>query len=70
MRTGACVLLVAVVLALGFGPRRTFVDGRFQGAHRVHDVDAEHHLELVRRLGVTDAPTKAQVQAALAAITQ
>jgi hypothetical protein len=34
MRTGAYVLLVAVVLALGLGPRRTFVDGRFQGAHR------------------------------------
>jgi thiol-disulfide isomerase/thioredoxin len=154
MSTGAYVLVVAVVLALGFGTYRAFVDGRFRGTHRVRgaeaapgdpavvtaqesvladtpwagelgeratflqfssafcapcratrrvledivastpgvahvEVDAEHHLDLVRRLGVlrtpttlvldqhggevtraAGAPTKAQVQAALDAITR
>jgi len=150
MSTGGYVLVVAIVLALGFGTYRAYVDGRFRGTHRIRgaadaeesaetrrasvlegtpwgdqlgeratflqfssafcapcratrriledvvatspgvahlEVDAEHHLELVRRLGVlrtpttlvldaagvevtraAGAPTKAQVQAALAAI--
>lgn len=153
MSTGGYVLLVAVVLALGFGGYRAFADGRFRGTHRIRgaavvpvsapevapasvlagtpwadalgeratflqfssafcapcratrrvledvvaatpgvahvEVDAEHHLDLVRRLGVlrtpttlvldgagaevtraAGAPTKAQVQAALAALSR
>jgi thiol-disulfide isomerase/thioredoxin len=116
MSQGAWVLVVAVVLATGFGLWRLARDGRFRGTHAVagaaesapapeepaaldglgHDlgeratllqfssafcapcrvtrrvlgevadvvpgvrhveVDAEHHLELVRRLGVTRTPT-------------
>ena len=150
MSTGGYVLVVAIVLALGFGTYRAYADGRFRGTHLIRgaadaeesaearrasvldgtpwagqlgeratflqfssafcapcratrriledvvatspgvahlEVDAEHHLELVRRLGVlrtpttlvldaagvevtraAGAPTKAQVQAALAAI--
>ena len=120
--TGGWVVVVAVVLALGFGLYRAAVDGRFRGTHRLrlggqgapasvvettqpsvltdtpwadqlgeratllqfssafcapcrttrhiladvaarHDgvthieVDAEHHLDLVRRLGVLRTPT-------------
>jgi thiol-disulfide isomerase/thioredoxin len=151
MTTGAYVLVVAVVLALGLGTYRALVDGRFRGTHRIRgaadlatesgdadrssvlagtpwadalgeratfvqfssafcapcratrriledvvtatpgvthvEIDAEHHLDLVRRVGVlrtpttlvldrdgvevtraAGAPTKPQVQAALAAL--
>ena len=116
MSQGAWVLVVALVLATGFGVWRAARDGRFRGTHPLsvtaepaapadepraldglaHDlgeratllqfssafcapcrvtrrvlgevadvvpgvrhveVDAEHHLELVRRLGVTRTPT-------------
>ncbi|RYP85190.1 thioredoxin [Nocardioides guangzhouensis] len=121
MTAGQLVLLVAVVLALGFGAWRALADGRFRGTHRVRgagaaatpgdeasepglldgtdiehelgeratllqfssafcapcratrrvlgevaelvpgvahvEVDAEHHLELVRRVGVLRTPT-------------
>ena len=122
MTTGQIVLVLAVVLALGFGIWRAVVDGRFRGAHPVHgapetdahddrvdvwaavtastgelgdpgaratllqfssafcapcratrrilgevadivpgvrhvEVDAEHHLELVRTLGILRTPT-------------
>ena len=117
MTTGAWVLIIAVVLALGFGAWRAVSDGRFRGTHRVRgahasgespepgvlegtdiahtlgeratllqfssafcapcratrrvlgevadlvpgvahvEVDAEHHLELVRRLGILRTPT-------------
>jgi thiol-disulfide isomerase/thioredoxin len=116
MSQGAWVLVVAVVLATGFGLWRLARDGRFRGTHTLaaaaesapateapgaldglgHDlgeratllqfssafcapcrvtrrvlgevadvvpgvrhveVDAEHHLDLVRRLGVTRTPT-------------
>ena len=116
MNTGAWVLLVAVLLAIGFGLYRAGVDGRFSGTHRVRggppteehppsvldgtdiehtlgeratllqfssafcapcratrrvladvaeivpgvehvEIDAEHHLELVRRLGIVRTPT-------------
>jgi len=120
MTTGAWVLIIAVVLALGFGGWRAAGDGRFRGTHRVRgahtsgespepaepgvldgtdiahtlgeratllqfssafcapcratrrvlgevadlvpgvahlEVDAEHHLELVRRLGILRTPT-------------
>ena len=116
--TGLIVLVVAVVLALGFGLWRAATDGRFSGTHRVRgtsdaaaesgtqsvlsgtaydaqlgeratllqfssafcapcratrrvledvarivpgvrhvEVDAEHHLDLVRRLGILRTPT-------------
>ncbi len=120
MTTGAWVLIIAVVLALGFGAWRAVGDGRFRGTHRVRgtdssgespepaepgvldgtdiahtlgeratllqfssafcapcratrrvlgevaevvpgvahvEIDAEHHLELVRRLGILRTPT-------------
>ena len=121
MTAGQLVLLVAVVLALGFGVWRALADGRFRGTHRVRgaadrttpgdeapepglldgtdiahelgeratllqfssafcapcratrrvlgevaevvpgvahvEVDAEEHLELVRRVGVLRTPT-------------
>jgi thiol-disulfide isomerase/thioredoxin len=120
MSTGQVVLVVAVVLALGFGAYRAAVDGRFRGTHRVRgsvepvapvettwemisslgagvgelgdratlvqfssafcapcratrrilsdvaekvpgvvhlEIDAEHHLALVRRVGITRTPT-------------
>src|SRR4051812_1777022 len=41
MSTGAYVLLVAVVLALGFGTYRALADGRFRGTHRVRGVDTD-----------------------------
>ncbi|HEU4511500.1 MAG TPA: thioredoxin family protein [Nocardioidaceae bacterium] len=119
MSDGAWVLVVALVLATGFGVWRAASDGRFRGTHQVRgaatvdeqqerpvsvldgadiehelgeratllqfssafcapcrvtrrvltevaqvvpgvahvEVDAEHHLDLVRRLGVTRTPT-------------
>jgi thiol-disulfide isomerase/thioredoxin len=120
MSTGQVVLVVAVVLALGFGAYRAAVDGRFRGTHKVRgsiepvapvettwevisslgaaagelgeratlvqfssafcapcratrrilagvvetvpgvvhlEIDAEHHLALVRRVGITRTPT-------------
>ena len=118
MTAGQLVLVVAVVLALGFGVWRALGDGRFRGTHRVRgaeevpagatepgvldgtdvahqrgeratllqfssafcapcratrrvlgevadlvpgvahvEIDAEHHLELVRRVGVLRTPT-------------
>jgi thiol-disulfide isomerase/thioredoxin len=120
MTSGAVVLLVAIVVAIGFGVFRALTDGRFRGTHRVRgaedqrrsatdepasvlagtpwvddagerftllqfssafcapcraarrvlgdvaadradvahiEVDAEHHLDLVRRLGVLRTPT-------------
>ena len=151
MSPGVVVLVVAVVLALGFGVYRALTDGRFRGTHRVKgadaaagstaldvaasvlagtrsaedlgdratlvqfssafcapcratrhvledvagrspgvthvEIDAEHHLDLVRALGVmrtpttllldgsgrevtraAGAPTRAEVEAALAAL--
>ena len=40
MSTGAWVLLVAVVAALGFGLFRAVTDGRFRGTHRVRGAEA------------------------------
>ena len=117
MTPGAFVLVLAVVLALGFGLWRAVTDGRFAGTHRVRgasaetgtapesalagsayadqlgaratflqfssafcapcratrrvlsdavdgrpdvahvEIDAEHHLDLVRRLGILRTPT-------------
>lgn len=49
--TGVWVVLVAVVLALGFGIYRAAMDGRFRGTHRIHDVD-----EVVDRDPTTPGP--------------
>lgn len=38
MTTGAWVLLVSVLLAIGFGVYRAATDGRFRGTHRVRGV--------------------------------
>ncbi|GAB3248617.1 thioredoxin family protein [Nocardioides dilutus] len=119
MSTGAWVLVVALLLALGVGLVRALTDGRFRGTHRIRhvepdpvtapgedsvlagtdwapelgehatllqfssafcapcrttrhvladvaerhegvthiEVDAEHHLDLVRRLGIMRTPT-------------
>ncbi|MBJ7357276.1 thioredoxin family protein [Nocardioides sp.] len=119
MSTGAWIVIIAVVVALGFGLYRAAVDGRFRGTHRLRaaspeppatpvseslladtewagklgeratllqfssafcapcrttrhvladvaaradgvthiEVDAEHHLDLVRRLGILRTPT-------------
>lgn len=116
MNIGQWVLLVAVVVAVGFGLWRAWTDGRFRGTHRVKavaedtvsvpgpvagtdiehrlgeratllqfssafcapcrstrrvlaevaalvpgvehvEIDAEHHLDLVRRVGVLRTPT-------------
>ena len=40
MTTGQWILLVAVVLAVGFGLWRAATDGRFRGTHRVKGVAA------------------------------
>jgi thiol-disulfide isomerase/thioredoxin len=132
MSTGQWIVLVAVVLALGFGLYRAATDGRFRGTHRVRgietaaegsdagtaapggaslldgtpwaadlgeratlvqfssafcapcrttrvllshvaeaepgvthiEIDAEHHLELVRRLGILRTPTTLVLDAA------
>jgi thiol-disulfide isomerase/thioredoxin len=39
MSTGVLVVVVAVVLAVGFGLYRAAVDGRFRGTHRLAGVD-------------------------------
>ncbi len=119
MSTGAWIVVIALVLALGFGLYRAGIDGRFRGTHRIRDaaeepaaapvseslladtewasklgeratllqfssafcapcrttrhvlaavaartdgvthieIDAEHHLDLVRRLGILRTPT-------------
>jgi thiol-disulfide isomerase/thioredoxin len=134
MTTGQLVLLVALVLALGFGAWRAVADGRFRGTHRVRgvepeagseggsavpsvldgtsiehelgdratllqfssafcapcratrrvlgevadlvpgvthvEVDAEHHLDLVRRVGVLRTPTTLVLDAAGQEVTR
>jgi thiol-disulfide isomerase/thioredoxin len=133
MSTGAWVLVVAVVFALGFGLFRAVTDGRFRGTHRVHgaepeepsegeaatsvldgtpwsdqlgeratllqfssafcapcraarrvlgevaastpgvahiEVDAEHHLDVVRRLGILRTPTTLVLSADGAEVTR
>ena len=134
MTTGAWVLVVAVVAAIGFGLYRAATDGRFSGTHRVRgveapadteaeplpvsvlhgeeidhelgeratllqfssafcapcratrrtlseiadvvpgvlhiEVDAEHHLELVRRLGILRTPTTLVLDAHGAEVTR
>jgi thiol-disulfide isomerase/thioredoxin len=46
MSTGAWVLVVAVVGAVGFGLFRAVTDGRFRGTHLVHGAEAseEEHV--------------------------
>jgi thiol-disulfide isomerase/thioredoxin len=39
VNTGALVLVLAVVGALGFGLFRALTDGRFRGTHQVHGVE-------------------------------
>lgn len=39
--TGAWVVLVALVVAVGFGLYRAAADGRFRGSHRLKDVEQQ-----------------------------
>jgi thiol-disulfide isomerase/thioredoxin len=130
MSSGAWVIVVAVVLAAGFGLYRAFTDGRFRGTHQVRgagsaettaptsvldgtpwadqlgervtfvqfssafcapcratrrvlgdvaaadpgiahvEIDAEHHLDLVRRIGITRTPTTLILDATGAEVTR
>jgi thiol-disulfide isomerase/thioredoxin len=130
MSSGAWVVLVAVVLAVGFGVFRALTDGHFRGTHKVRgveetdeahaesvladtpwsdqlgeratfvqfssafcapcratrrvladvaaaedgivhvEIDAEHHLDLVRRVGITRTPTTLVLDAAGVEVTR
>jgi len=54
MTTGAWVLIIAVVLALGFGAWRAVGDGRFRGTHRVRGVQASGESTEPAEPGVLD----------------
>jgi thiol-disulfide isomerase/thioredoxin len=54
--TGAWVLLVSVLLAIGFGVYRAATDGRFRGTHRVRGVAAAEPTEAPTGEDVTATP--------------